>query len=136
MRHLLAVLLFITPMCSLCQKDGDSKIIIKLSDSVGIYNKVKYALVNSEFIVKDNGNTDTLSTYTQEYAGFFCKATAIIQGNTVILSGIYGLKRIDDFGYTNGPKKYQNIIYYKGSQGWKLLSYAASLIGGEISFSQ
>jgi cytoplasmic iron level regulating protein YaaA (DUF328/UPF0246 family) len=123
-------------MYSFSQKEGNSKIIIKLADTAGIYNKVKYALVNSEFIVKDNGNRDTLTTYTQEYSGIFCKATAIIEGSTITLSGVYGLKRLDEFGYSGNPKKYQDIIYYKGSQSWKLLRYVASLIGGEISFSQ
>ena len=118
------------------QKDGDSKIIIKLNDSLGIYNKVKYALVNTEFIVKDNGNKDTLTTYTQDFSGIFCKATAIIETNTVTLTGVYGLKRLDDFGYTNDPKKYQPIIFYKGSQTWKILKYAASLIGGDVSYGQ
>jgi hypothetical protein len=120
-------MLFIS-IYSFSQKEGNSRIIIKLSDSAGIYNKVKYALVNSEFIVKDNGNRDTLKTYTQEYSGVFCKITAIIEGSTVILSGVYG--------YTGNPKKYQDIIYYKGSQSWRLLRHVASLIGDEISFSQ
>lgn len=128
--------MLLSSICSFSQKEGNSKIIIKLNDSVGIYNKVKYALVNSEFIVKDNGNKDTLTTYIQEYSGIFCKVTAIIENNTVILSGVYGLKRIDEFGYTGNPKKYQDIIYYKGSQSWKLLRYVASLIGEDVSFSQ
>jgi cytoplasmic iron level regulating protein YaaA (DUF328/UPF0246 family) len=128
--------MLLSSICSFSQKEGNSKIIIKLNDSVGIYNKVKYALVNSEFIVKDNGNKDTLTTYIQEYSGIFCKLTAIIESNTVKLSGVYGLKRIDEFGYTGNPKKYQDIIYYKGSQSWKLLRYVASLIGEDVSFSQ
>lgn len=136
MRYLFLVLMLLTSTLSFSQKDGNSKIIIKLNDSLGIYNKVKYALVNCEFIVKDNGNKDTLTTYTQEYSGIFCKATAIIDGSTVILSGVYGLKRLDEFGYTSSSKKYQDIIYYKGSQSWKLLRYVATLIGGEISFGQ
>lgn len=136
MQYLVLISILLSSICSFSQKEGNSKIIIKLNDSVGIYNKVKYALVNSEFIVKDNGNKDTLTTYIQEYSGIFCKLTAIIESNTVILSGVYGLKRIDEFGYTGNPKKYQDIIYYKGSQSWKLLRYVASLIGREISFSQ
>lgn len=136
MKYLLLALILIISTRSFSQKEGDTKIIITLSDSVGIYNKVKYALVNSEFIVKDNGNKDTLTTYTQEYSGVFCKATAIIEGNIVTLSGVFGLKRIDQLGYTNNPKKYQPITYFSGSQSWRLIRYVASLIGGEISFSQ
>jgi hypothetical protein len=136
MRYLLLFSMLSISIHSFSQKEGNLKIIIKLNDSVGIYNKVKYALVNSEFIVKDNGNKDTLTTYTQEFSGIFSKMTAIIEGSTVTLSGVYGLKRLDDFGYTDSPQKYQTIIFYKGSQSWKLLRHVASLIGGEISFSQ
>lgn len=136
MRLLLLFSLVLISITSFSQNEGNSKIIIQLTDSVEIYNKAKYALVNSEFIVKDNGNKDTLTTYAQEFSGIFCKLTAIIKGSTVTLSGVYGLKRIDDFGYTDNPKKYQTIIYYKGSKTWKILSHAASLINGEISFSQ
>lgn len=64
MRHLFIISILLISTHSFGQKEGNSKIIIKLKDSVGIYNKVKYALVNSEFIVKDNGNEDTLTTYT------------------------------------------------------------------------
>ena len=136
MQYLVLISMLLSSICSFSQKEGNSKIIIKLNDSVGIYNKVNYALVNSEFIVKDNGNKDTLTTYIQEYSVIFCKVTAFIENNTVILSGVYGLKRIDEFGYTGNPKKYQDIIYYKGSQSWKLLRYVASLIGEDVSFSQ
>src|SRR5262245_2190314 len=101
LRYFFLILILTTSISSFSQKDGDTKIIIKLIDTTEIYNKVKYALVNSEFIVKDNGNKDTLTTYIQEYSGIFCKATAIIENNIVTLSGVYGLKRIDDFGYTN-----------------------------------
>lgn len=136
MQYLFLILALLTLTPSFSQKDGDTKIIIKVSDTTGIYNKVKYALVNSEFIVKDNGNKDTLTTYTLEYSGIFCKATAIIEKNTITLSAVYGLRRLDDFGYTNNPKKYQTAVYFKGSQSWRLLSSVASLIGGEISYSQ
>lgn len=136
MRYFLLISMLLISIYSFSQKEGNSKITIKLNDSIGIYNKVKYALVNSEFIVKDNGNNDTLTTYTQEFSGIFCKITAIIEKNTVTLSGVYGLKRLDEFGYTGNPKKYQDIVYYRGSQSWKLLRHVASLIGGEILFSQ
>ena len=136
MRNVFLLIMLLVWQYSFSQKEEDSKIIIRLSDSTGIYNKVKYALVNSEFIVKDNGNRDTLTTYMQDYSGIFCKATATIERNTVILSGVYGLKRLDEFGYTNNPNKYQDIKYFKGSKGWKILAHVASLVGGEIFYGQ
>src|SRR5438477_4335126 len=86
------------------QNIGDTKIIISIGDTMGIYQKVKYALVNSDFIVKDNGIVDTLTTYSREYSGIHCAARAIIKDHTVILTGAYGLKRMDDWGYTQAPK--------------------------------
>jgi hypothetical protein len=90
MRLLLLFSLVLISITSFSQNEGNSKIIIQLTDSVGIYNKAKYALVNSEFIVKDNGNKDTLTTYTQEFSGIFCKLTAIIKGSTVTLQEYMG----------------------------------------------
>lgn len=132
---MISILLFLSTTCS-AQEKGNSRIIIVLKDTTEIYNTVKYALVNSEFIVKDNGKRDTITTYVQEYGGIFCRAQAIINGNTVTLSGVYGLKRLDEFGYTNNPKNYERIIYYSGSKGWRLLSHIAALIGGDVSYKQ
>lgn len=118
------------------QKSGDSKLLIIIGDTIETYNKVKYALVNNNFQVKDNGNKDTLTTYSMEYDGIHCMAKAIIKGDSIQLSGAYGLKRIDDWGYTQNPKKYKPILYYKGSKGWRLLAQVASKIGGQISYSK
>jgi hypothetical protein len=60
----------------------------------------------------------------------------IINGNIVTITGIYGLKHINDFGYAQSPKDYQNIIYYKGSKGWELLKGVAERIGGQMIFSK
>ncbi|HMK24729.1 MAG TPA: hypothetical protein VK483_01775 [Chitinophagaceae bacterium] len=118
------------------QKSDDSKIIITLNDSTGIYNKVKYSLVYYDFIVKDNGNRDTLTTYSIEYDGIYCVARAIIKGNSVTLTGVYGLKKIDGWGYTQSPKGYDQVIYYKGSNSWKLLMQVANRMNGQISYGK
>ena len=95
-------------------------------------------MVDLDFIVKDNYNIDTLTTYTREFSNIpgKCRLTAIIIGNTITLTGIYGLIKIDDFGYTRSPKDYQRIMYYKGSKGWELLKTVAEKIGGQITFSK
>ena len=117
---------------------GDTQINITLNDSIDIYKKVKIALVDLDFIVKDNYNIDTLTTYPREFSSIpgQCRLTAIIKGNTILLSGVYGLKRTDDFGYFRSPKDYQNIIYYKGSKGWELLKGVADRIEGQMTFSK
>ncbi len=120
------------------QKIDDTKIIITLSDKTDLYKKVKIALVDLDFIVKDNYNIDTLTTYPREFSGIpgHCRITAIIRDNTVTLSGVYGLTKIDDFGYTRSAKEYQRIIYYKGSKGWDILKTVAEKVGGQMAFSK
>lgn len=113
----------------------ERNLTIKVNDTTNIYNKVKLAFVKNDFIVKDDGNTDTLRTYSRDIVTIPGSAVvqAVIDGNQVTLSGIYGLKKINDWGYTATSKNYKPIIYYKGSKTWKLLERVANDIGGEVS---
>jgi hypothetical protein len=135
---IIIILLLLSPILVNAQKTDDTKIIVTLNDNNEIYKKVKIALVDLDFIVKDNYNTDTLTTYPREFSKIpgLCRLTAVITGNTVSLTGVYGLIKIDDFGYTRSPKDFQKIIYYKGSKGWELLKTVAERIGGKIAFSK
>lgn len=124
------------PFNVFAQKTDPKKIIIALEDTINIYQKVKYALVNNDFIVKDNGNKDTITTYVREYSGLYCSAIAVIQSNTVTLQGWYGLKRMDDFGYTQAPKNYKPISSFGGKgKTWRLLMNVAKKLGNDISYS-
>ncbi len=129
--------LLLSPLYIIAQNFGDTKITVTLNDSTDIYKKVKVVLVNFDFIVKDNYNYDTLTTYAKEFSNLNgqCRVMAIIKNNTVTISGIYGLKKIDDWGYTQSPKEYQNIIYYKGSKSWALIKTIAEKLGDKLSFS-
>jgi hypothetical protein len=131
----LFVLLF--PLLSNAQNFGDTKITVTLTDSSDLYKKVKIVLINFDFIVKDNYNYDTLTTYAKEFSNLNgqCKVMAVIKNNTVTLSGIYGLKKIDDWDYTQSPKDLQNIIYFKGSKSWALLRAIAEKLGNKLIFS-
>lgn len=135
---LLFILLLLCPFLVNAQKNDDTKIIVTLNDSIDIYKKVKIALVDLDFIVKDNYNVDTLTTYSREFSNIpgACRLTAIIKGNIVTLTGVYGLTKIDDFGYTRSAKENKRIIYYNGSKGWELLKTVAKKIGGQITFSK
>lgn len=136
MRILFIFLISLGSLNVVGQNKEDSKIIVTVNDSSNLYDKVKYALVNCDFIVKDNGNRDTLTTYIREYSKLYCMARAIIKGNTITLTSIYGLKRVDDWGYTQTPKNYSQTIYYKGSKCWKLLMQVTSKIGSEFNYSK
>lgn len=120
------------------QKMGDTKITITLNDSNDVYRRVKIALVDLDFIVKDDYRIDTITTYPREFSSIpgQCRLTAIIKGNIVIMTGIYGLKRVDDWGYYKAPKEYQNIIYYRASKGWQLLEGVSEKIGGRMTFGK
>ena len=135
---LLFIFLLLSPFLVSAQKNEDTKIIVTLNDSIDIYKKVKIALVDLDFIVKDNYNVDTLTTYSREFSNIpgACRLTAIIKGNAVTISGFYGLIQIDDFGYTRSAKENKRIIYYNGSKGWELLKTVAKKIGGQMTFSK
>ena len=134
----LLIFLLILPFFSNAQKIEDSKIIVTVADTSNIYRKVKIALVNNDFIVKDNYNLDTLTTYSREFTSMpgHCVAIAIIQGNYVIISGYYSLKRLDWFGFTQSSNNFQKVQYYKSSKSWDLLMRVAEGIEGKISFAK
>lgn len=129
---ILIFLLSISPVFA--QKLGDTRIVIKSSDTANIYQRTKLALINADFQVKDDGRRDTITTYSLEVNGIHCILQASFTDNLVTLFGVYGLKKIDYFGYNRNPGKYKQIIYYKGSKGWKLMQDMAKAIGGEISY--
>lgn len=139
MKHLIIIGLFLMPTLGFTQKTEDRKIILTVASTEDLYRKVKIALVKADFIVKDDGNTDTLTTYPTELGSLngLSRLTAVISGNTVTLSGIYGLKSIDDWGYNRNPKEYKPIMYFKGSKAWRLLMAVAENIGWtEIAYSK
>lgn len=115
--------LFLIPVICFSQQKGDSKIIVTINDTSNIYNLIKVALVKSDFIVKEDGNKTVLTTYAAELRGIpgYSIVKAEINGNTVIITGAYGLIKVNDWGYTRTPKSYKRIIYYKGSKSWNKL---------------
>ena len=138
MRTSLTILILFICTSLHAQSNDDSKIIITFPDSIGTYERVRIALVKNDFIVKDLGVKDTIVTYPREFSNIpgFSIAKVIVEKNTVVLSGFFGSKRINDWGYSNTPKNYKPIIFYKGSKGWKLLMQIANEIGGQFTFSK
>ena len=132
-------LLFIaSPLFISAQKVEDTKIRITLPDTIDIYKKVKIALVNADFIVKENYNLDTLTTYSREFTNMVghCVIVSILKNNTVTLSGFYSLKRMNFIGLTQSSNDFQKIMYYKSSKSWDLLMQVAEGIGGDIIFNK
>lgn len=132
------ILLLLSPIPCLCQEIGDKKISVTITDTTNIYNKVRGALGKNDYIIKEDGNKDTVSTHAAEIKNIagYLRLTAIIEGNSVTLSGVYSLTKMDDFGYTRNSKKYKPIVYYKNSKTWRQMAAVASALGGTFSYSK
>ncbi len=118
------------------QNKADTRILIKIKDTSNTYEKVKYALVNEEFIVKDNGRRDTLTTYAHGFNALFCIVQAALFRDSVVIRGWYGVKRLDDFTVTSGPSNYKPVLYFGGrGDMWKHLMNVAKRIGDEINYA-
>lgn len=117
------------------QKELDSIIVLNVSDTNNLYNRIKWSMINLDFIVKDLPSRDTIVTYPREFLNNdFMVTTAIIKGTNIIFSGIWGSRKLSYLGYSLSPKEYNRIIYYKGSVEWKILKKIAESIGGIIRY--
>jgi hypothetical protein len=76
------------------QEKGDSKIIVTISDTTNLYERVRQRLIKADFVIKETGNRDTILTYPRElrtlsgYAVF----KAVLNNNQVTFSGTYTMK--------------------------------------------
>lgn len=109
-----------------------------MSDTSNLYIKTKIALANSNFIVKDNYNFDTVTTHPKklDFINAYMVTTAIISTNTITFSAIYGLSRLEFWDYTRMPNNYSRVIYYNTSKTWRTLMDIAIKMQGEISFDK
>ncbi|MDB5203278.1 MAG: hypothetical protein JWQ27_2687 [Ferruginibacter sp.] len=134
---LTAAVIFASLSCS-AQKDLDTKIIVTMSDTAGLYEKIRMAFVKSDFIVKDDRNPDTLTTYPAHIKSTtYIKAFAALKNNTVTLWGYLGDSHGNLMGATVNPsaKDYKKIYYYKRDKYWNKLLSVAKMLGGSLSYS-
>lgn len=118
------------------QKVDDSKIIVTVNDTNNLYVRLKDIFIRSNFFVKDLSIRDSLITYSTEFNGVYIVAFAVIDGNTITISGLFGLKKIDEWGYSNSPKDFKKIVYYKGNREWRRLNDIANILGGAIIYEK
>ena len=121
------------------QKSLDTRIIVTVVDTVGLYEKARLAFVNDDFIIKDDRKIDTLSTYPLNIKSTtFVTAFAAIKGNQVTLWGYLADSQVNTLGYTINPSKkdYEKIFYYKTDKYWKKLISVASKIGGTLTYGK
>jgi hypothetical protein len=126
----------IIPICCFSQKVGDKIIVLKIADTASFYSLAKRTLIENNFIVKDEDSKSIINTYPKELDNMpgTCVLRVERQNDTVRISGIYGTKRINDWGYTTAPKNFSPIIYFKGSKTWKLMNSIAGKIGTTILY--
>ena len=139
MRLFPIIILCVISTISFAQSSLDTRIIVTVSDSLNLYEKVRLAFVNEDFIVKDDRKLDSLTTYPMNISSTtFIRAYAAISSRQVIFWGYLGDSEVNFLGYTVNPSKedYKKIFYYKSDKYWKKLRAIASRIEGTISYGK
>jgi len=132
------LLLLILPIFSFGQKTEDSKIIIKVSDTIDIVKKVRVALSKNDFAIREDSSPDLIITHLIEMKTIaaYCRLLATIKGDTVTLTGHYGSKKAANIGSPVAPKNYKKIMYFSGSKSWRLMQHVADDIGGTFEYGK
>lgn len=63
-------------------------------------------------------------------------ARAEINGNTITITGRYGLLRINDWGRTRVDGNWKDLVYMKSSKIWPVLEKVADKLDGEKIYSK
>lgn len=128
-----ALIIFVA---SKAQKVDDNRIVVTLSDTANIHQRVRQAVVFTDFMVREDSKPDSLITYAERIfnSTIFVIAKVVINGNTVEISGAYGLGYEDFWGFPGWPKGYNEVIYYKESESWKVIRKIALKLDGKLSF--
>lgn len=121
---------------SQAQKFEDNRILVTVNDTTKLYERTRQAIVNSNFIIRPDSKRDTLVTSVErvDRTTHYMVAKAIIKGNSVEISGAYGLKYEDFWGFPTWPQGYKRIIYFLDSQAWKILRQIAIKLDGEMTY--
>lgn len=137
MKYILAILFLIPTLC-FSQTYLDQKIIISVKDTANLYERTRQALGKNDFIIKEDGNKNFITTMPREFKKIpgFAIAHAEIKSDTVIITGHFTLMKNTNVGYTVAPKNYKPIVYYKNSHGWKLLMQVADKLDGTLTYSK
>lgn len=121
------------------QRSLDTRIIVTVTDTNNLYEKVRLAFVHEDFIVKDDRRYDTLTTYPMNIGGTsFIRSFAAISNNQVTFWGYVGDSDVNILGYTVNPSKgdFKKIFYYKTDKYWRKLQAIANRVGGEYSYGK
>lgn len=137
-RHILFGILLFCTCEAFAQEYLDKKIIVPVEDTTGLYQKVRIAFGKHDYQVKEDGNYSVISTFARELKKTpgYTIGRAEILGNTITISGRYGLLKIDDWGRTRVSKEWKDIVYMKNSKIWSLLEKVADELDGKKEYSK
>jgi len=138
MRPILFGFLLFCANKSFGQEYLDKKIIVTVDDTTGLYQKVRIAFGKHDYQLKEDGNYSVVSTFARDLkktAGYTI-GRAEISGNTVTISGRYGLLKIDDWGRTRVTNEWKDVVYMKNSKIWPLLEKVADELNGKKEYSK
>jgi hypothetical protein len=138
MKNILLCLFLICALYSSGQEYLDKKIIVTVSDTANLYQRVRIAFGKNDFQLKEDGDSTVVSTFARDLKktpGYMI-GRAVLSGNTVTISGRYGLLRIDDWGRTRETSSWKDLVYMKNSKIWPVLEKVASNLKGDIAYSQ
>jgi hypothetical protein len=123
---------------AIAQKEDDNLIIVTVSDTSNLYERVRHAITYTDLIIREDSKRDTMITQSEKIDGttIFIIAKVIINGNKVEISGGFGLGIEDFWGYPSWPKSYKRAVYFKGSEAWKILRRIAIKLDGKIHFAK
>lgn len=137
MKTILLITLFVFSFCAKAQKNFDNKILVTVSDTSNLYETVRTAMINADFVVKNEHTRGTLNSFPRYllkigYETVMCS----INNNVVSISGYYSLTKVNTLGMPtkSGRKDQQRVIYYKGSKTWELMAVIALTIPGHVQY--
>ena len=138
MKHVLFCLFVFYSFTSFAQQYLDKRIIVTVDDTISLYQKVRTAFGKNDYQVKEDGNYSIVSTFARglKRTPGYTIGRAEISGNTVTITGRYGLLRIDDWGRTRVDSNWKDIVYMKNSKIWPLLEKVAKELGTNITYAK
>lgn len=136
MKKTFSIFIFLLSINTYGQKIEDNKIIVSIIDTSKLYERTRQAIVNTNFIIREDSKMDTIITYSERIgtSTIYAIAKVIIKGNYIEITGAYGLGYVDFWGYPGWPKGYKQIIYFKESESWRLLRQIAIKFDSKITY--
>jgi hypothetical protein len=129
----LLLILLLCPLLSFAQSKGDTKVIITVADSAGLFNKVAMALYEKGYsLTQKDESLHFLATSEKPIKWANIKMNALVKGKEIILSGFYDATLFAIVKFE--PIVYRNTKFDRNN--FAELQSIAEKIGGEIRYGK